>query len=231
MVTSVEVGTLPEAGRAVKGRGFNAASAVTLSGLLASLTACALAIRAQPLLAWVAFMVAGLADMLDGPIARALPLSDYERRLGANLDNLVDMASFAATPFVLGYCAGLNGAWGFALLALYATAVCWRLASFPLIGVSVSRAGARVYQGLPVTYSAVVLPLLAALGLALPQWNLVLLAAGFALMIPLMLSRWPFPRPRRWGMLALIVLALVLGGVFVSAAKAQRGLPQVGASR
>jgi CDP-diacylglycerol---serine O-phosphatidyltransferase len=194
----------------------NKACLITLAGLLCSLGSVFAALKAQPWLAFGLLMFAGIADMLDGVVARRMTMTEQEQELGKHLDSLVDVCSFGFAPVVLLFSCGLSDALGMCGLAVYMVAVVWRLATFPLIGVDEGD-GRRVYRGLPVTYSAVFLPLSSLLAFINPAWMPLVFLVMVLVLSVLMLSRIPIPRPGTMGMVMLILLALILAACFAKA--------------
>ncbi|MDF1667590.1 MAG: CDP-alcohol phosphatidyltransferase family protein, partial [Planctomycetota bacterium] len=116
----------------------NKAAYITLVGLLCSLAAVFLALKGSLWLAFVFLMASGIADMLDGVVARSMTLTKDEQELGKTLDSLVDVCSFGFAPVVILYHCGLDALPCLIGLALYLMAVVWRLATFPLMGVKES---------------------------------------------------------------------------------------------
>lgn len=102
----------------------------------------------------ILLMLAGICDMFDGTVARRCKRTDQEKEFGIQLDSLADTISFVAYPIVI---------------LLYITEAC-----FPAILISIFYAVAGVtrlgwfnimtdtnkgfYQGLPVTFSALIIP-------------------------------------------------------------------------
>jgi CDP-diacylglycerol--serine O-phosphatidyltransferase len=167
----------------------------------------------------VAFLVvAGLADLFDGPVARATSRTAAQRAFGVQVDSLADVFSFVAFPVVL--VAALVGRWWVVpVVALYTVTGLARLTHFTVAAAGAGAgAGAdagddtsrRHFRGLPVTYAALVLPLTALLR---PH-----LGAGFAPLITLVTAALavlfvldvPVPKPRGVAYVALGLLAVAI---------------------
>jgi CDP-diacylglycerol--serine O-phosphatidyltransferase len=91
---------------------------------------------------WVVF--GGIADALDGRVARATRTGS---RFGSELDSLVDAISFGLAPALIMYFAVLNRAgWDWIFVFLFAACACIRLARF-----NVEQAGRKKthFHGLP----------------------------------------------------------------------------------
>lgn len=135
---------------------------VTMSGLLCALAASWLAQGGEPELALVGLIGAGLCDLFDGLVARRCKLDQRARKFGVQIDSLVDMVSFGLTPVLIAVAFGLSGLTGMIIGALYLCTAVQRLAHFNVI-VQQESGPLRYYTGLPVTFIALILPLVLAL--------------------------------------------------------------------
>ncbi len=119
-------------------------SALTLGNLFFGVWAIVAASRgAFATAAWLV-VLAGVADTLDGRVAR---ITQTGSRFGAELDSLVDAISFGVAPaLVIYYLVLADGGWGWIVSFVYITGAVVRLARF-----NVEQAGhAKVaFHGLP----------------------------------------------------------------------------------
>ena len=134
----------------------------------------------------IALALCGVCDMFDGKIARATPRSEDAQVFGIQIDSLCDLVSFGALPAAIGHGFGVTG-WGTAVLMFYTLAAVIRLGYFNVTEQKRQQTTAenrKAFEGLPVTWAAVIVPLTALLSLctggAFP-WLLgaVLLVTGF----------------------------------------------------
>ncbi len=103
--------------------------------------------------AFICLILAGICDLFDGVIARKCKRSERAKAFGIQLDSLADVFSFLAFPAVIAFT--MLGNLGFVAIP-YVLAGIIRLAWFNVI---TEEEGADEYfQGLPVTYSALILP-------------------------------------------------------------------------
>lgn len=137
---------------------YNLPNAITLLGLVLSLSSCFLSYNNQLQLAIICFMYSGVCDMFDGMVARRLPLKEEEKLFGIQLDSIVDVVSFGVAPVMISFHFGFNTPIDYLLLILYACAATMRLAYFNIHGTS-GEGKIKYYTGLPVTFSAVIFPL------------------------------------------------------------------------
>lgn len=137
---------------------YNLPNAITLLGLVLSLSSCFLSYNNQLQLAIICFMYSGVCDMFDGMVARRLPLKEEEKLFGVQLDSIVDVVSFGVAPVMISFHFGFNTPIDYILLILYACAATMRLAYFNIHGTS-GEGKIKYYTGLPVTFSAVIFPL------------------------------------------------------------------------
>jgi CDP-diacylglycerol---serine O-phosphatidyltransferase len=119
-------------------------SALTLGNLFFGIWAMVAASRGQFMTAAWLIVLAGVADTLDGRVAR---VTQTGSRFGAELDSLVDAISFGVAPALIIYHLFLQDAsWGWVAAFFYVAAAVIRLARF-----NVEQAGhAKVsFHGLP----------------------------------------------------------------------------------
>lgn len=189
---------------------INLPTLITFLGVVLALAALVLALEGSPNIAWVCFIGAGLADLFDGLVARKTRMTAEQAKLGVQIDSLADMVSFGIVPAGLLYIMGLSGGiTDYVFLCLYVLAVSQRLAYFNVHGMS---DGAQThYTGLPVTYSALVLPLLYIFQDAFlsDYAGLILMKTCLILLTVLYVSKLPVPKPVgvMYGIFPLIAIA------------------------
>lgn len=108
-------------------------------------------------LSLVALILAGLADLFDGVVARRIELSPFEREFGVQLDTAVDVFSFVAVPALIGLLTMDAAIVPSVPIIAFVVAGLVRLAHFNTMSVQQTGSSAH-HVGLPVTYSAFVLP-------------------------------------------------------------------------
>jgi CDP-diacylglycerol--serine O-phosphatidyltransferase len=109
--------------------------------------------------------------MFDGPVARLKKRTHREESYGIQIDAFADMISFGALPVVIGYAAGphylskdyisLGMAIYIGISAMYVLAALIRLAYFNVIEIELQnkKEPRKYYEGLPVTFVAIIIPL------------------------------------------------------------------------
>jgi len=138
---------------------YNPPALVSMLGLCLAVALCALAMAGHLELAVPCLILAGLCDLFDGMVARRLRVDARSSAFGVELDSIVDMACFGLAPLILGFAAGMSGPLAWVAGAAYACAAAQRLANFNTAGLEVHDDGGRFYTGLPVTYAAMIFPL------------------------------------------------------------------------
>lgn len=196
---------------------YNKTVLITYLGIVVSIAGMMLALQGKLQISLVCLIIAGLCDLFDGRFANLFERNDYEKGFGIEIDSLGDMINFAAFPVILFYSLGLNDWWHLLLFSFYVLAAITRLAHFNVIAKQ-QPAGQRneYFQGLPVTYSALIFPLF---------WLLIswfLPAAKEILFVLLIISvgilfilniKIPKPKGRMYvffGLLAIVVSFLIL---------------------
>lgn len=116
--------------------------------------------------AMLCLMIAGLCDMFDGKIASTMKRTKQEKRFGVQIDSLSDLICFGALPAVLVYKVSEGEIHHIIISAIFLLCALIRLAWFNVDEEERQDncAGERkVYLGMPVTTSALTLPIVFAL--------------------------------------------------------------------
>lgn len=131
--------------------------------VIATYLAVAIALCAIPLTytgyinyAMVCLLIAGLLDMIDGPIARAMKRTNNEKQFGVQIDSLADIISFCTVPVVLSI---LNDHIAWYCILAYIVFILAGITRLAIFNVAAQQAKQTYYNGLPVTAVAFLAPL------------------------------------------------------------------------
>lgn len=183
---------------------LNKVDLITMSGVVTSMIAAALALSGSLYLATALLYLAMLADALDGILARKLGL---ERDFGRYLDGFMDVLIYLVVPSLIFYVSGLNG-WGAFCLIIMVGCGCIRLAVFNQIGNLQAEKG-LAYLGMPVFWSLFILAGYLLLDIIVPAvWLQPMLIISLLLFSHAMLLRRPFFKFKQLS----TILSLTLGG-------------------
>ena len=191
---------------------YNWAGAVTFTGLL--LAAAASMFSFHRLLPWamVCLIGCGICDLLDGWVARRLNRSSSEAVFGLQLDSIVDMAAFGLTPVIILLHSGFHAGIDFICFGFYVCAAAMRLAHFNQEQGN-APGPLRYYTGLPVTYAALIFPMVVWVALkADPPFYLwpVRLAVVITALLFVCKIKVPKPRGLAYGFFVLLAMGMVL---------------------
>lgn len=153
--------------------------ALTMASVASAALGMCLAANGVPYLAFLTLVVCGILDSFDGRFASRHDRTPTSRAYGAELDSISDAMAFGCQPVVLLLALDRSGAFALAngaVCALYLLCVARRLAWFGALDRMGTSDGNFV--GLPVTYAALVLPMVAA----------ATKLAGLAALLPLTLG-------------------------------------------
>lgn len=145
-------------GRIVLGH-LDLATCLTLAGITLSVLAVVFTDRGSLAAGVICFMYAGLCDLFDGFIARRIKRTKEQTAFGLQIDSMADMAAFGVVPVFIALHLGLTSPLEVAALIFYVACAATRLAFFNLHGTT-QDGNRRFYTGLPVTYSALIFPVL-----------------------------------------------------------------------
>lgn len=171
---------------------YNLPLLITILGIFSALWACLLSFNDRFELAVIFFILAGLCDLFDGVVARKVKRSEEEKKFGLYIDSTADAVSFGLAPVMILLHSGFNTNLDYLLFSFYIFSATIRLAYFNLLQDR-SDKPTTYYTGLPVTYSALVLPIIFTIGFFLDEsianflvrFCLFLLAFFYILKVPI----------------------------------------------
>lgn len=107
--------------------------------------------------AFVGIIIAGVADMFDGKVARKNKnRTESQKDFGVEIDSLADIICFILIPVIILYEVGLNNIYQIIILALYGICGIIRLGYYNVV-MSDKNKAIEYYTGLPVPVSVIVL--------------------------------------------------------------------------
>ena len=181
-------------GRIFLGR-LDFATLLTLTGVTLSILAVVFTASGSLAAGIICFMYAGLCDLFDGFVARRSARTKEQAAFGLQIDSLADMAAFGMAPVYMGFHLGLTSTIEMMALVFYAACAAMRLAFFNVHGTT-GDGDRRYYTGLPVTYSALIFPMLLLFATAPGEPPLLWLIHGYFWVLgALFILRIPVPKP------------------------------------
>lgn len=141
---------------------YNYTVVLTYIGMLVGFLGIVFAFDGKPAISLVCLMVSGTCDMFDGAIASTMKRTADEKCFGIQIDSLSDLICFGVLPAVIVYSMNSNNRLAYAISAVYVLAALIRLAYYNVDEQNRQRsteAGRELFQGLPVTSIAILLPL------------------------------------------------------------------------
>ena len=138
---------------------FDLATCLTMAGITLSVLAIVLTTRGFLAAGIICLMYAGLCDLFDGFVARRTNRTRLQEAFGLQIASVADMAAFGVAPAIIGLHLGLATPVEVMALIFYVCCAAMRLAFFNVHGTTPD--GKRsFFTGVPVTYSALIFPLL-----------------------------------------------------------------------
>lgn len=165
--------------------------------------------------AYAALIVAGVCDLFDGAVARKCKRNEKQKLFGIQLDSLVDVMSFLALPVAICISIGMNRWYHILIMAAFCICGIARLAYF-----NVSSEGGDEpishYRGLPVTYTALIMPVAYLLAGVIPD-NLFRIGYSVLMVIVAFLNILDIKvvKPRGIAYIAFGLLAVVMLVVYL----------------
>ena len=196
---------------------WNKSVLLTYAGMLFAVLGIVLAFTCDKInYSFCCLMAAGVCDLFDGMVARRCKRTEEEKMFGIELDSLVDTLSFIALPVCIFISMGLTRVWDIVIFMFFALAGIARLAYFN-IDTADSNKAVKYYLGLPVTYTALIFPLLYLLFLPFEE-NVFLwvFRAGIVLISVFELLKIKVPKPTGFWYAVFGVAAIALLVVYIA---------------
>jgi CDP-diacylglycerol--serine O-phosphatidyltransferase len=190
------------------------ATCLTLAGVTLSLLAVVFTARGYLAAGVICFMYAGLCDLFDGFVARRFDRTTEQAAFGLQIDSIADMAAFGVAPALIALNLGLASPLEVAALIFYVCCAAMRLAFFNVHGTK-AKGTRRFYTGVPVTYSALIFPVLLLFATAQNESPVLWLIHGYFWVLgALFILRIPIPKPGGIFYLVFPLVAVLLSIVW-----------------
>lgn len=158
----------------------------------------------------IMLLLAGFCDMFDGKVARTKKdRTPQECKFGIQIDSLSDMVCFGLLPPMIAFSSGMRHAYHIAIYSCFSLAALIRLAYFNVSEEerqSQTSEHRKLYEGLPVTSTALIIPLLFCfrrdLGVAFP----IVGACVYALVAAAFVTKFHLKKPGMRAMVLFIVI-------------------------
>ncbi|MDR0469406.1 MAG: CDP-alcohol phosphatidyltransferase family protein [Peptococcaceae bacterium] len=185
---------------------YNIANGITFLGLLSALASSFFALGGQLKSAVICLICAGIFDLFDGAVARKIKRTEDEKAFGVQLDTVVDVVSFCVTPAIVAYTQAGSSWYALVICGFYILCGVIRLAYFNTLADS--DVPVKHYQGLPVTYISLILPIV----LLFSSNTATITAMGMVAV--LFIANIRIPKPRGIWYILFPVIALGLSAVW-----------------
>ena len=138
---------------------WNPSVVLTYVGMSLAILGMLLAVNRQFNYSFICLVLCGICDLFDGAVARRFKRTDEEKAFGIELDSLVDVISFIALPVTIYMNIGYLSPVHLIIYIIYSIAGIARLGYFNVVTAD-SEGPVKYYSGLPITYAALVFPVM-----------------------------------------------------------------------
>ena len=164
--------------------------------------------------ALICLMFAGICDLFDGTVARRCKRTKEEKAFGIELDSLVDVLSFIAFPIIILMKIGKSFSF-LPIMIIYAIFGVARLAYFNINTANDSKP-VKHYEGLPVTYAALIYPIFFLLSYLIKNNIFVIIYNILALLVAILfILRIKIPKPKLVSSIILFITAIVVTIIYL----------------
>ena len=169
---------------------YNYTVILTYIGLMSSVFGITQVFEGHMSIAFLCLVVSGICDLFDGKVARSKKdRTDHEKVFGIQIDSLCDLVCFGVLPACIGYSYGFNYGLGLVSALLIVLGGVIRLGYFNVMEEERQRTTAenrKEYQGLPITTTSIILPLLYVGRMNIPQAAFPYVFQGFMLLVAIL---------------------------------------------
>jgi CDP-diacylglycerol---serine O-phosphatidyltransferase len=189
---------------------YNLPTVLTFTALVLGLASCILSYNGHIGYALVCLIWAGIFDLFDGFVARKFDLNEMEKAFGVQIDSINDAVNFGAAPAMIALHSGFNAPVDYIILTVYCCAAAMRLGYFNVVGLT-GEGPIKFYTGLPVTFSAMIFPLVYLLEFVSdgPVYTLCIRIA-YILAAFFFILKVPIPKPKGIFYVIFPVLAVIV---------------------
>lgn len=195
---------------------YNKSVILTYCGVLCAFFSIYLGRIGDFKLAILFIMLSGVCDMFDGTIARRCKRSEGAKKFGIQLDSICDICCFGMAPALLGIHLfdGLNDTW-VAFISGFLLTLCGiiRLAYFNVMEEerqATTNERRTVYQGLPITSSAIMAPVAYIAGAVASDYRPYIYCLLELLVAFLFIFNLPWPKPHGKALGVFVIIGAFL---------------------
>lgn len=187
---------------------------LTYISFVSGLTGIYFAVNGNTFIGIICLMLSGLCDMFDGKVARTKKTrTEEEKKYGIQVDSLSDLVAFGVLPSAIGYGLGLASTYFFFVLYLLPLCALIRLAYFNVseeIRSSKTTEVRKEYLGLPVTSTAIILPIIYFLKKLTSANFMYIYAVSLLIISILFIKKFKIPKFQTKGLLVLAGFGAVI---------------------
>jgi CDP-diacylglycerol---serine O-phosphatidyltransferase len=194
---------------------YNIPTVISFTALVLGMASCIFSFNGHIEYALVCLIWAGIFDLFDGFVARKFELSEMEKAFGVQIDSINDVVNFGAAPAMIALHSGFNAPVDYIILTFYCCAAAMRLGYFNVVGL-IGEGPIKFYTGLPVTFSALIFPLVYLLKFVYDGSVYTLcIRVAYSLVALFFVLKIPIPKPKGIFYVIFPVLAVIITVLWV----------------
>lgn len=187
---------------------------LTYLSFLSGLTGIYFSLNGNTLIGIICIMVSGLFDMFDGKVARTKKnRTETSKKFGIQIDSLSDLVAFGLLPSAIGIGLGLDKT--ILCFTLYLIPLCAliRLAYFNVdeeVRSSKTNEARHEYLGLPVTTSAIVVPIIYLIKNIIKNNFVYVYGVVLLILSILFITKFKMFKLKNRGMIIMTILGIII---------------------
>lgn len=194
---------------------WNPSVVLTYVGMSFAILGMFLAVNGRINYSFICLVLCGICDLLDGVVARKFKRTEDEKAFGIELDSLVDVVSFIAFPVTIYMNIGYLSPVHLIIYILYSIAGIARLGYFNVVTAD-SEGPVKYYTGLPITYAALVFPVMYLTINVLPSFIfMIVYTASMVIVTVLEVIKVKIVKPRGIAYVVFAILAIAVIALYI----------------
>lgn len=198
---------------------YNYTVILTYLSFMSALIGIYFSVNGNTFIGIICLMISGLCDMFDGTVARTKKnRTENEKMFGIELDSLSDLVAFGVLPSAIGVGLGIEKTIFVFVLFLFPLCALIRLAYFNVSETertSKTTESRKEYLGLPVTTSAIILPIVYFLKKFLPNMFIYIYSISLFVVAILFIKKFRMIKLHGKGLIILTILGAVIFGILM----------------
>lgn len=193
---------------------YNYTVILTYMSLVSAIVGCFMSVQGNLSASLFLLLLSGFLDLFDGKVARSMKRTRMQMNFGIQIDSLADVVAFGVLPSMIAYNCGVDSIVGIVILSFFTLCGLIRLAYYNVCEQERQLCEETVrkeYLGLPITSSAIIVPLTFILKYFTGDFFTYILEAVMLITAVLFITPVKVKKPGKRGMIVVLIIGIIIG--------------------